>query len=92
MPAALCELDLSHVELADTVYGPAIVHNCRGLPLSFGQHNVHKVLACRVGAADVTVGAAEEQLLEVTRDLAVAWCITCRNHLDGFKIVERHGG
>ena len=91
MPAALCELDLPHVELADTVDGPAIVHNCRGLPLSFGQYNVHKILACRVGAADgpFAAGAAEVQLLA---DLAVAWCITCRNHLDGFKIVERHGG
>ena len=54
MPAALRELDLSHVELADAVDGPAIVYDCWGLPLSFGQNNIHKVLACRVGATDVS--------------------------------------
>ena len=46
MPALLCVLDFAHVELANTVDGPSIVHYSRGLSLGFGQDNVHKILSC----------------------------------------------
>ena len=38
---------LPHVEGPNPLYSPAIVHDCRGLSLSFGQHYVNKILASR---------------------------------------------
>lgn len=46
MPALLRVLHFTHIELSNTVDGPTIVNYSRGLSLSFGQDNVHKVLAC----------------------------------------------
>ena len=47
VPALLRVLHCAHIELSNTVDGPTIVNYSWGLPLSFGQNNVHKVLACR---------------------------------------------
>ena len=47
MPTLLRELHFTHIELSNTVDGPTIMDYGRGLSLSFGQNNVHKVFACR---------------------------------------------
>ncbi len=44
----VCQKDmyLSHVELADAIDGPAIMHHCWSLPLCLRKDNVDEVLSC----------------------------------------------